>query len=344
MNVLREKNLVQNCVFVGGIGGCGKSMMIPIVGSFHRVELQKYNYTLEHICTLYYLEKMSADVAVTLIRMQVDMDLYNLMMSREINFRFSDLSSVFKNPRTWRYIRRLFQAGDEMAARRIQKENPILNIVLHDSLQRSEPLLLALGKRARFIEVVRHPLYMLKQWMVNMETLLPEGGHPRDFGIGFDYQGKILPWFAHGWEEKYLAANNMDKVIFLIERHIREANHAYHHLTPEQKQQVLTIPFEKFVIHPWPYIGALENLLGTKATLLTKWAMKKQRVPRKKIADGIGRAIYKKYGWESSSTKSHETDELQKRRDYAAQSASKEGMEVLDRICQDYEKNYLQEN
>ena len=341
LQVIREKNLAQNVVFVGGIGGCGKSMMVPIIGSLHRVELQKYDYTLEHICTLFCLGKMSADVATALIRMQVDMDLYNLMMSRETNFRFSDLSSVFKNPWAWRYIRRLFQAGDEVAAQRIEKEKPILNIVMHDSLQRSEPLLLALGTRARFVEVVRHPLYMLRQWIVNVESLLNGGGSPREFGIWFNYKGKTLPWFAHGWEEKYLAANNMDKTIYLLEKHIHKVDQVYQNLSPEQKKQVLIIPFEKFVITPWSYLKDLEGLLETKTTSYTKRVMKKQRVPRKKIADGIGRAIYKKYGWESSVKENNEAQEYKKRREFAAGLASKEAMHVLDQLSRNYERNYL---
>lgn len=342
LQIIREKNLVQNVVFIGGIGGCGKSMMVPIVGSLRRVELQKYDYTLEHICTLFCLEKISADVATTLIRMQVDMDLYNLMMSRETNFRFNDLSSVFKNPGTWRYIRRLFQAGDEVAVQRIEQEKPILNIVMHDSLQRSRLLFLALGTKAHFIEVVRHPLYMLKQWMMNVELLLNGGGNPREFGIWFDYKGKTLPWFARGWEEKYLTSNSMDKVIYLLERHIQEADRVYQSLSPQEKNKVLIVPFERFVVHPWPFIKNLENLLETKTTSHTARVMKKQRVPRKKVADGIGRAIYKKYGWESSSKNSSEAEEYRKRREYAAGSASKEGMEILDRLCCDYERNYLQ--
>jgi hypothetical protein len=47
--------------------------------------------------------------------------------------------------------------------------------------------------------------------------------------------------------------------------------------------QVLTIPFESFVLDPWPYLKKIEDLLGSKMTSKIKRIIKKQNVPRKKL-------------------------------------------------------------
>lgn len=109
----RKKYLAEKIVFVDGLPGCGKTLMSPIIGSLERVELLTYAYEIEYLCSTYYLEKLSSDAAVTLIRLLTDLKLYNLMMSREINFRPSDLSSVFRDHTPIRYIERLFKPGDE---------------------------------------------------------------------------------------------------------------------------------------------------------------------------------------------------------------------------------------
>ena len=339
IKVERQAHMAQEVVFVGGLGGCGKTMLTPIIGSLERVEIQKYNYVIEHVCTLHYLGRIADDVASALIQLQVDLDLYNMMMSREVNFRFSDLSSVFKNPGVWRYLRRLFQAGDEKVPERIRQQRPILHITMHDLLQRASTLQMALQKKVRFIHLVRHPLYMIKQLYVNFDTLL-DIKDEREFSIWVQYREHRLPWFVKGWEEKYLAASKMDKAVYLLERHWDDCDWVYRAFSEEQKRQILTIPFERFVLEPWPYMKQIETLLGTSMTSSTYRQMKRQKVPRKKLADGVNLPIYMKYGWEHPQRESDEREELGVRREFARKHASQEAMDVLDRLSSDYENRW----
>lgn len=338
-DIVREAEIAKQVVFVGGLPGCGKSLFTAVVGSMDRVEIQKYNYTIEHLCSLYFLERIDEDVAIAMIRMQVDMDLYNLMMSRETNFRFKDLSSVFKNPRPIRYIRRLFNAGDEETISRIERERPVLHLLVHHAMMHAVPLSKALGDRFRMIQLVRHPLYMLKQWYIYINDY-GHGIDPRDFDLGFSYQKKVLPFFAKGWEDLYLRSNAMDQSIYGIEYSLKFAEQAYQQLNEGEKEKVVTIPFEKFVKDEKPYIKQIETLLKTHATKSTAKELKKQNVPRKMIADGVAQPIYKKYGWESPEKGASERSELKKRRDFVVQHASEEGLKALDRLSQQYESRW----
>jgi len=338
--VVREPYLVDRVIFVGGHPGCGKTLLTPIVGSLARVEIQKIDYVLEHICSLHFLGKIDDEVATVLIRMVTDLDLYHLMMSRETNFRFSDLSSIFKNPGTLRYIRRLFQPGDAAACERIKTTKPILQILAHNLLVLSPSLFKALGDRLRILEVVRHPLYMIKQWYLYIERY---GTDVRDFTIWFDYQGHSLPFFAYGWEEKYLRANSMDKVIYSIEHLSLLGGRVIQNISEHEKKQILIVPFERFVLDPWPYLRSLESFLETHVTSLTRRELKRQKVPRKMIADGIPLPIYKQNGWEPPKKGSDEVKELGERRQFAAEHASPKAIGVLDRLCAEYEQKYLEE-
>lgn len=340
IQVTREHRLVERAVFAGGLAGCGKSLITAVLGSFAGVEIQKYNYSLEHICSLYFLGKLDASAATAMIRMLTDMDLYNMMMSRETNFRPSDMSSIFKNPSPWRYIRRLFQRGDAGAAERIKREKPMLQSLMHQLLVLSPPIFRALGDCLRVVEVVRHPLYMIKQWHLYMHRY---GTDARDFTLWFDYRGHSLPYFAHGWEEKYIASNSMDQVIYSIARLTQLGNQVIHRLSEKERQQLLVIPFERFVLDPWPYVQQLEDLLGSKRTPQTRRELKKQNVPRKMIASGIPMPIYKHYGWQPAQKGADERTELAQRRQYAAEQAAPEAMEVLDRLSAVYEEKYMRD-
>ena len=48
-------------------------------------------------------------------------------------------------------------------------------------------------------------------------------------------------------------------------------------------EQCLTIPFEKFVIKPWPYLEQVEILLKTKINNKTGKILKRQNIPRENI-------------------------------------------------------------
>ena len=69
----------------------------PIIAAFDRVELLNYAFEVEFVCRLKELNKISEDATISLIKMFTDHKLYQTMMGRETNFRYSDLSSVFKD-------------------------------------------------------------------------------------------------------------------------------------------------------------------------------------------------------------------------------------------------------
>lgn len=338
--VVRPGHLADTVAVVDGLGGCGKTLVTAIVGSLDRVELMKYNYHLEHVCILRHLHALDGPTAAALVRTFTDLDLYHLMMAREANFRPSDLSGVTMNARPWRYLLRLFQPEGEAAVERIKRQRPILHLVTHHLLGVSQALFEGLGDRLRFIEVVRHPLYMVKQWHActpRMET------DPRVFSVRVEYAGRSLPWFARGWEGLYLSSNDMDRTIYAMDQEWRLAQRTHQALSEAHKRQVMVIPFERFVLDPQPFMRALETLLGASAGWATRRMMRRQRVPRRRYAEGIGLPIYKRYGWEPPRGAATEAEEFERRRRFAAERASPEAMAVLDRLSTDYEATYLQE-
>lgn len=336
--VVRHKLLADKVVIVDGQPGCGKTMLSPIVSSMERVELLSYAFEIEFICRLFYLRKIDRDAAVAMVKMLIDHKLYQTMMGRDTNFRYSDLSSVFKDSNPWRYFQRIFQKGDMEIPEKIKNEKPILNLTTHDLLSRSDPLFSALGNSVLLIEVVRHPLYMVIQQKLNMERLVDNA---RDIQINIEYKGMQLPYFAQGWEELFINSNSMERAIYCIEKTSQITNLKRKEiLEGENKLSLLTVPFEKFVIDPWQYLSEIEKRLDTFAGNKTSKVMKIQKVPRKVITDGPAFEIYKRCGWEPSSEGSEE-NELTKRRSLVARDSSSDALAVMDRLSKEYFNDYL---
>jgi hypothetical protein len=338
VKITREGAIAGKVVFTDGLPGCGKTMMAPIVSAFDRVEMMRYNYALEYFCGLAHFNAVTPDAAAAAIKGLTDLDLYNLMMSREVNFRFEDLSSAWRDSSPFRYVKRLFQKGDAAVMPRIAAENPILHLVSHSILCFCPPLFDALGDRLRIIEVVRHPSYMVKQWFTWMHR---SDADPRVFFLRIQHNGKPLPWFAHGWEDLYVNSNRMDRTLYAIRHQWKLSMQTYGNLSESQKKQVVLIPFEQFVVKPEPFLKRMEEALDSKVTSVTEAMLRKQKVPRKMWAEGIGLNIYKHYGWEPPTKGATERDEIAKRRDFVAKEASKEALAAWDELCREYETTYL---
>ena len=152
-----------------------------------------------------------------------------------------------------------------------------------------------------------------------------------------------VPYFAAGWEDLFLKSNAMDRAIYSFKVWDYLVKKFKQELSTIWDYQVVIIPFEQFVLNPWPYMQQIEETLGTRANKTTIRMMKKQRVPRNRIAAGRRLKIYEQYGWRPPLETGNERQELADRRADAAKEASNEAMEILDQLSATYEATYWPE-
>ena len=69
---------------------------------------------IEYLCISAQKSKISKDAPNSLLNLLADLKLYDGMISREVNFRPSDLSSVFNSSKGKTYLKQLFQQDGEV--------------------------------------------------------------------------------------------------------------------------------------------------------------------------------------------------------------------------------------
>ena len=334
----RNKSLIDKIVLVDGLGGNGKTLFTSILPSFAKIEKLNYSEEIEYVCGLYHLGEVSINTAAVLIKNFADLKLYHLMMSREINFRPSDLSSVFNYPDPKKYIMRLFNAGNETIPDLVEEEKPILHIATHHILPFSQPIISAFGKKVLFLEILRHPAYMIKQGVLaNMNTLI---GDVRNFTLHFDYLGNEYPYYVSEWKEKFHNANNTERAIYWIENYFIALRSFFKKYKQFMKTQLLFIPFEPFVLNPDKYLKKMLRFIGTSETSFTNKVLEKQKIPRPKVAAGIDLEIYRRCGWTDQIDGLSERDEIDLRKKWVEQRVNKRGFKVFLELCDEYEKKY----
>lgn len=334
IKVAKYTHIAERIVIVDGINGSGKSVLFPVIGSLDKVEKVRMEPIYEYLSVLFYLKKIDLDAAISLMSIYADTAIYHQMISREVNLRIRDDSGLLNNPKRMQYIVRLFFKDGEEAMKRINDFSPILHLMTHQIFSTINLAFESFNARLRVVLMVRHPLYMIDHWLSYIDRY---GTDPREMSICLDYKGKVIPWFAHGWEEKYVSLSSLDKVIYSIDWLVRRSDEVYAQLRQEQKKQVIIIPFERFVVEPWKYVEALENLLGTVTTSVTGRALKRQRCPRPNLMFGRG---HKEYGWENGKPAEDDLNDFKRRKSFVIENASEESIKILNVLCGEYEEKY----
>ena len=335
MKFVRKLHLCNQIIILDGLTGTGKTMFSHLINSFDRVQNSRFEYMIEYLCITTSKGKLDQDAASAMLNLLADIKYYDGSISREVNFRPSDLSSVFSGPNTYKYIKQLFMPDGEKAGIRLKKENPILFFVTHQILSCIDTALNAFGDRLKVVQMVRHPLYLVEHWE---SYIMMHGNNARDFTLWVDHKGESLPWFTEGWEELYCKSNSYDKSIYSI---CNLMKYVFDYASSDiMNSSLMFIPFEKFVLNPNEYIEKLELFLNSKSTELTKKVLTKQNVPRISINDGPQKQIYKRYGLKKyKKGSSHSEDYLQKLESIKLKS-SNDAFIYLQETCKSYEKTF----
>ena len=338
MKFIRLGELAKQIVVTDGLPGSGKTMLSPIISSLSRVEMYYFGFEIEFFIRMFHFKKIEKDAAISLIRMLTDYKLYNSMMSREVNFRDLDLSSVTRHHNYKDYLNRSKSPGDKLVPKMIKLKRPILHLASHDLVNYSKVLLEALYPRLTYIEVVRHPIDMVNQQRLNM---VDHYNNPRSIQVEFEYKNKPLPYWSSHWKEYFYKNNNVNRAIYNIYNMYKQNIKNRKILKKKLKKNYFCIPFEKFVISPEEYLKKISKVLKIKITKATIKELKNQKIPKKNFFNTPQTKLYRRAGGSLKHIGDREGDINRKIKMFKAKGATKKNLNLLFEISKHYEKFFL---
>ena len=326
--------IASQVVFVDGLSGSGKTALSPILQGFERVENVQVKPVLDILCCYHYLKEMSPAATESALRLLLDQFVYDNSISREVNLRPSDLTSVLKSNLRSKYLDRLFMADGASAIERIEKEKPILHLMGHQLFAVSKPLFSILKVKLTFLEILRHPLTTLTHWLSYIERI---GNDASEFSVWLHHEGQIVPWFVRGHEARYLSLNRMDKVILSLRCLEALRKSTVLSLEEDERRRLLVIPFERFVKDPQPYLDRISKLLGAAPTESMDRILKEQKIPRTLSSDSPGGVWEQKYNQARPEVGATEEGEHARIWKLAELEASPEALVHLRELCSNHE-------
>ena len=282
----RKHILTKNIALIDGQSGSGKSLIGPIISSLSKAEHWLHDHVIEETIILLLFKKITIDAARSILGVQADLDLYNLFIGRDVNFRDHDTSGVNYSGLKKIYSKRLKLKDGDNITKKIKSKNPFLLINTHHLLMNSNLIQrVFLNRNLFFISVSRNPITIINKFHEgNWEKKYYK--NPREFTLTVSNNTKDLDvWYLSKYKGKKLS---------FIEKYANFVldYHKYQHQF-KSKNHIL-INFEEFIETPNKYIKLLEKKFGKK-TKITDKLLESFHLPRKGIDLNIERDAEKVY-------------------------------------------------
>ena len=310
----REKTFDNNIVIVDGQGRSGKNLISLLLSSMKRMEKMRLDSNIDYIPRYYFLGKLTLDAAIIALRTEFDEKYYYNSISRDVNFRLDDYSGVMKQGKRFEYFKRLFLQADEAAVSRLIKQNPIFQEMTHDGLHVAKLYFAALQERLKIIHVFRDPIgNIYEQNRRNFGSRI--GDDPRELQLTYKWKKYILPIIVIGYEEEYVSANPIERLVIMVDIMFRLNVQGFEDLSLKEKKQIFFIEFEDFLVNPEPYMKNLENFIGDLFGKSSRRILSREKCPR--VIN---------------------LQERERRRDFIQKNISEKYKLIFTRLVKDYDK------
>ncbi len=276
MQLRKFHQFPNDVIIVDGMWGVGKSAITPIIATLKGIEKKRIDPIFEYVTTLNWLGLLDDSGAKALIATYSDYFTYHNRIGREVNLRLRDDSGLGNSPGKLRYVRRLFSNDGDVAQLKIYKENPGTLIVSDFAIFGFNLLAESLDSRLRFIEIVRHPLYLINY----VQNYLREFDRPREFTLAFDLHGQKVPWMAQSWASEYLSLTLLEKSMLMIARAQSKV------IDYSESPNILTVSFEQFVTETSHHVELISDFLGRPVHYSPNRLMKRHKLPRDTVSAG----------------------------------------------------------
>ena len=171
MKYSKNIQLTSELLIVDGMWGVGKSVITELLSSFDSIESLNINYLYDYLPNLYSSRSIEHDAAIMLIRNMFDSLTYDVCISRSVNFRFKDQTSIFNHSKKYQYLKRLISKDGDDSLKQVEQSQMIIPVLTHMSSSNNDFFLLAFGRRCKIINCLRHPAYIIEWFAGYIEKM-----------------------------------------------------------------------------------------------------------------------------------------------------------------------------
>jgi hypothetical protein len=247
----------ENLVVIDGITRAGKFWMGNMLIHFEGVEHMQHYPAMDMFVHMHQIGALSDNAAESLLQNETSARMYEMAIGRNINFRFADSSSVYRNPNLKMYLQR--SSGPDVNPRDTEKQinsgRNVFLFIVHDWLC-NPGICFESFPKLKIVYMDRNPVDLVYAWYRKGH------GNRNAFSCGIDGRKGPLPWFAYPWMDEYERLNEIDRSIMSIATLDDMAHKGFKTLPKAQKNRILFTSYEDLATKPQETAEKISAFLG----------------------------------------------------------------------------------
>ena len=268
----------ENILFVDGLTRVGKTALNQLISGITGVSHPQVFELLEQICPMVLEGEITKEGASALIRLQLNERAYNYELSRNLNFRKTDLTSVHNSQHPEDFFKKLdLVDGDQVLKSR---KEVIHQFLTHDLLVNFE-VIRSLRLPFKMVEVYRNPIETIHSWHSRGWGYRFDQADLRSFTTLFETDNKVVPHYFLGLKENYFECNEVEKCVLMHNHLIRKSISEFDKLGKKEKERIYLVCYEDVLSSPLPMVSKIANFLGCEPSNQMDRYLKIADLPRK---------------------------------------------------------------
>ena len=290
--ITKKKLLHNNFVFIDGISKSGKIVVSSIITSLKNCENQTFPERFNDYLKFSNLNLLDQDLAIGMILRDMQTLMIENELSRFLNFRKYDLSSVNNSPKKKEYYENLKIKDNDQEIEKIitklKKKKSTIPLVVDDFFINCFNKLKYFYKFKKII-MLRNPIGILYENLSRKRVEKQIKSHPWQTTFHYDYKSIKIPAFVDPNEIKYFLS--LDKT----GKYLMFMNSEY---KPYLEKKLFKIRNSKFLFiediweNPNLVVKLIAKFLNTKKTTNTEIMLKQLELPRKHIEETYEKQFY----------------------------------------------------
>ncbi len=276
-HIYMKDPVTDRLLLIDGFTRSGKMLMGKLLSNLDRVESFQAHEPIEHIATFAHFGIMDAANVTSLLRLHIDIAVYNRIVGRNLNLRKDDSSSIEQALNAEDYIARAGDSDKDSLLRTFNEQQRVPLFMTHECLPYAD-VFFAAAPGVKIVEMVRHPADLTYSWW-KRGWGERWGTDPLAFNLACDHDGSAVPIFAVDWAEEYLAMKPVDRVVRSLDWLQRACDKAVAALTPAQREQVVFVPYEQMLLEPRETMDRLCDFIGTAPLSGIETVYEREKLP-----------------------------------------------------------------
>ncbi len=276
--------LPKKLVFVDGITRSGKSMAGPIISSFRGAYAFQHQAILDNLMPLLKKKSITIDAAKSLLVFYFNQNVYSLNISRGINFRPGDHSSVTKDKDYKSFVKNLKKPDGDYVIKEIKKRNHAPIYMSHDLLSMID-IFEKINLNYKMVYTYRHPIDNIFSLIQRYQRVKAKNklkynyNNPRIYSMMIRKNNILLPYYTSGNENLFLKLNHSEKYTFYFLHSLKNSINQYKKL--KDKKKIFLLSYDDFATNTKQEVKKLSKFLLLKESNFTVRSLKNENLPRK---------------------------------------------------------------